>query len=293
MAYIHVEHEKGAEPEFIPLSDTLESSDGTRFNIGRMLWGGKGGNGVVFEAIREGGMGYKCAIKVLKRLDGQRIDRFNNEINVLKQLDHEHISSYLGDGTINTRYGDPTPWVAVDLGGPNLRMHVDEHGPLASAELREIGIQICGALKHLHERDFIHRDLKPANFVWTAANTSNRIMMIDFGLAKRTGENTAGRPFDQFTQVGEFVGPVFYSSHELIEYARDQRTPVDYRSDLFQFGRVMWFLATGTPGAGIPSHKRDPTGGPLYDLVMQLLPDDPDDRLCDLDLIEDKLKLIS
>lgn len=43
----------------------------------------------------------------------------------------------------------------------------------------------------------------------------------------------------------ESEGSVFFSSPELIEYATDKTYPVDYRSDIFQLGKVLWYLDTG------------------------------------------------
>jgi eukaryotic-like serine/threonine-protein kinase len=103
-------------------------------------------------------------------------------------------------------------------------------------------------------------------------------MMIDFGIAKRTGEDVSGRPMDTFTKVAEFVGPVFFSSPELIEYAKDKSFQVDHRSDIFQLGKVVWYLATGKVSAGIPSKRECPAGGRLREIVIDAIDDDPDQR---------------
>jgi serine/threonine protein kinase len=103
-------------------------------------------------------------------------------------------------------------------------------------------------------------------------------MMIDFGIAKQNGQDVSARPLDNFTKAMEFVGPQFFASPELIAYARDKSHPVDGRSDLFQLGKVLWFLATGVVLAGVPTRRQDPYGGQLYQLVLALLAEDPDDR---------------
>lgn len=43
----------------------------------------------------------------------------------------------------------------------------------------------------------------------------------------------------------ESEGSVFFSSPELIEYATDKTYPVDYRSDIFQLGKVLSDFGTG------------------------------------------------
>ena len=245
-----------------------------------------GGNGVVFEAselIDGRPTGKTCAVKVLKQMNPARVDRFNNEVCVLKELNSAYISAYTADGQVSVkpqevgRQDEVIPWVAMQLGGTNMRQHVEEAGPLTLANLKSITFGMCVAVEHLHSKGFIHRDIKPDNFVWrTTPNTAP--LMIDFGIAKRQGEDVSGRPMDTFTRVTEFVGPVFFSSPELIEYAKDKSYPVDYRSDVFQLGKVLWFLGTGKVSAGSPSRKECPAGGKVRELVLAMIDDDPDYR---------------
>lgn len=245
-----------------------------------------GGNGVVFEAseIHDGhATGKTCAVKVLKQLNPARVDRFNNEVRVLKELDSPYISAHSASGHVSVTpqiAGSPNevvPWVAMQLGGSNMRQHVEESGPLSVAQLKSITFGMCAAIEHLHSKGFIHRDIKPDNFVWRSMpNTAP--MMIDFGIAKRQGEDVSGRPMDSFTRVTEFVGPVFFSSPELIEYAKDKTYPVDYRSDIFQLGKVLWYLGTGKVSAGIPSRRECPANGKLRELVLAMIDDDPECR---------------
>ena len=136
---------------------------------------------------------------------------------------------------------------------------------------------MCDALSYFHRKDFIHRDIKPENFVWVK-NSNEKIKMIDFGIAKKWGEDLSGRLFDNLTKVNEFVGPVFFLSPELIAYSRDdtKKYPVDYRSDIFQLGKVFWYLATTKISSGVPSKKDCPA---LWELVMNMIPDNPEDRI--------------
>jgi cold shock CspA family protein len=274
-----------------PANTIISAEDGTRFRLTQGIR--QGGNGVVFRADRlvdgDAAAG-TCAVKLLKHLEPQRIDRFMNEIRVLQCLDHEFISPYHSHGKFDID-GVSLPWTALALGGDNLRNHIDNQGPIDVPGLKTIVPQMCSALQHLHEKGFIHRDIKPDNFVWTS-NTSTDTMMIDFGLAKRLDEDISGRPLDGFTKHLEFVGPVFFSSPELIAYARDKSHPVDHRSDLFQLGKVIWFLATGDISAGVPSRRKDPTGGGLHALVMDLLQDDPDDRVQGVAVVGDRIRAI-
>ena len=276
MAWIEL-RERGRLLSRIDLPDSLPGPEGTTFRLRHAVR--QGGNGVVFEARQFGdseNLVQTCAVKFLKDRDDTRVDRFNNEVRVLESLNCPRISASYGSGAVRLGTHD-VPWVAMELGGMNLREHVDQSGPLPARSLVPVLLQIVDALDHLHEQGFIHRDIKPANFVWDPGG-ANDVLMIDFGLAKRTGEDVSARPLDDFTKHMEFVGPVFFSSPELIAYASNKATPVDHRSDLFQFGKVAWFLATGTISAGVPSRKLCNMNGSLWDIVMLLLADDPSDR---------------
>lgn len=262
------------------IPDEIASNDGRSYR----LYGATrmGGNGVVFEALEQKA-NLQCAVKVLKQLNQPRVDRFLNEARVLQELDSPYISKFYDSGSVsvslqgNENNKRDIPWVAMQLGGNNMRQHVEENGPLSIQELKSISYGICSAIEHLHQKNFIHRDIKPDNFVWRSkANTAP--MMIDFGISKRQGEDVSGRPMDTFTKVTEFVGPVFFSSPELIDYSKNKSYPVDYRSDIFQLGKVLWYLATGKVSAGVPSKKECPANGKLRDLVLQMIDDAPTER---------------
>jgi serine/threonine-protein kinase len=179
----------------------------------------------------------------------------------------------------------------MELGGPNLRDHVQQHGPIALGALVWIGSEMCQALQHIHDRDIIHRDVKPDNFVWDG-NDHRHIKMIDFGIAKYIGEDVSARPLDEFTQHMEFVGPVFFSSPELIAYANNKAQPVTHKSDLFQLGKVLWFLATGKISAGVPAKRDCPAGGKFREVVLSLIDDDPDSRIVSAAEVEQQLLAI-
>lgn len=248
-----------------------------------------GGNGVVFNANIMDGMkaGLLCAVKILRQLGDVRIDRFDNEIRVLQALNSPFITKYFDHGTVQvTSEGDDpvieqVRWVAMELGGLNMRQHIDQYGALDLPRLKKAASDICAALNALHAQGFIHRDVKPENFVWRLDGSA--LLMIDFGIAKRQGEDVSGRPMDNLTLHREFVGPAQYSSPELIQYAARKDHPVDLRSDIFQMAKVIWFLATGKTTTGIPSSRDCPAGGKVRAIIMDMLHDDPADRIQTVD----------
>lgn len=98
---------------------------------------------------------------------------------------------------------------------------------------------------------------------------------------------------DALTRNNEFVGPLFFSSPELIAYANDKSYPVDHRSDLFQMGKVLWYIATSQISAGIPPARKCPLGGAFYGIVTNLLSDDPNDRPASAEIVREKLLVLA
>ena len=272
MPFIELVGESGRPLEKVTVPTWLTGQRKSSFSLGRAVKGG--GNGVVFEARNQSQRAtLECAIKILRRQDASRLDRFANEVSIQGVLDHPGIAKLFDHGEFEAG-GYTIPWAAIELGGDNLRQDVEAQGALPTPKLLEVALDMCAALGHLHQKKIIHRDVKPENFVWQ----HGKVLMIDFGIAKYIGEDVAQRPLDQFTQQMEFVGPVFFSSPELIEYARDKSYPVDQRSDLFQLAKVIWYLATTRVLAGIPSRRLCPLGGKLHDVLYECLHEDPGDR---------------
>lgn len=281
MAYVDLFH--GRTPlGTATLPRQLVGADGARYEVRSAVR--TGGNGVVFVGYQlsaSGGAGRRVAIKVLRRQDEARIDRFRNEARVMAELgSHPRIAPYYDYGEVTLvaegrKY--EVPWIAMELGGASLGDHVVNRGVLSPADAVGVGIQMSEALAHIHTLGFIHRDLKPQNLVWSN-DAAGDVLMIDFGIAKRLEDDVSARPMDSLTRQGEFVGPVFFASPELIAYADDSRSPVDHRSDIFQLAKVVWYVATGVVSAGRPSKRICPLGGRLHAVIDATLVDDPEER---------------
>lgn len=265
----------------VPFEDSLvlNAPNGSPLRIGRYILGG--GNGAVFFAEKLNARGYRtgiCAFKFLCALDEVRRDRFENEIRIIQQLEHRRIAAYHGHGTANFEGGHQVPWLALDLGGPNLRYTRETEPVLEPQAAVSIAIQFCEAVQHLHTKGYIHRDIKPDNFVWARREDRSNVFMIDFGIAKAFDEDLSGRPLEKYTRQGEFVGPANFSSPELLAYAVDKTVQVDLRSDLFQLGMMIWYVLTGRINNGVPCRGYDPTGGQVWEIVVKLLQENPDER---------------
>jgi serine/threonine protein kinase len=60
-----------------------------------------------------------------------------------------------------------------------------KNGKLSDVEAAVIVRQILIALEYLHNQDIVHRDLKPENILMTSSATGCRVVLTDFGHAKK------------------------------------------------------------------------------------------------------------
>jgi serine/threonine-protein kinase len=223
---------------------------------------GAGGMGEVY-AARDPILGRKVAIKVLPlRLSGDKdsLARFSQEARKASALNHPNIVTIHEVGTDQ----EGTPYIVMEhIEGKDLRSYIDE-GPLQSRKLLDIAAQIADGLAAAHERGIVHRDLKPENLMVT---NDGFVKILDFGLAKiirpapEDGDVTAQLEMPG-TTPGTILGTVGYMSPEQATGRK-----LDFRSDQFALGAILYELATGNPAFD---------GDTAIDTLSAILHDDPE-----------------
>ncbi|HET9794376.1 MAG TPA: protein kinase [Thermoanaerobaculia bacterium] len=206
---------------------------------------GAGGMGEVYRA-RDTRLGREVAVKVLPEdlaRDPERLRRFEGEARAASALTDPHIVAVYDVGE-----EDSVHFFASELvDGSDLRRLIDA-GPVPLKKALDLAEQIASGLAAAHEKGIIHRDLKPENVLITKTGIAK---IADFGLAKLT-ESTA-RDVSQLpttdghqTTAGVVMGTVAYMSPE-----QAQGKAVDFRTDQFSFGTVLYEMLTGRrPFAG-------------------------------------------
>src|SRR5437867_2243559 len=133
------------------------------------------------------------------------------------------------------------PYFAMELvEGVPITRYCRDHalGPRARLELFT---QVCAAVQHAHQKGIIHRDLKPTNILVTAIDGVPVPKVIDFGIAKATGESlVAGETLH--TQFNQFLGTPAYMSPE---QATLGGFDIDTRSDIYSLGVLLYELLVG------------------------------------------------
>lgn len=205
---------------------------------------GAGGMGEVFRA-RDVRLGRNVAIKVLPHsvsLDPDRLRRFESEARTASALNHPNIVTIYEVGSF-----DGVSYIAMELvEGASLRAKLP--GPFAVRTLLHIASQVAAGLAAAHESGIVHRDLKPENVMVTK---DGLVKILDFGLAKLTFNGMEAETHvatDAATTPGAVMGTAAYMSPE-----QASGHPLDFRSDQFSLGSVLYEMATGKRAFGRPT----------------------------------------
>jgi predicted ATPase/serine/threonine protein kinase len=219
-------------------SPTLPS--GTQFGRYDILCPlGAGGMGEVYRA-RDNRLGRDLAIKILSRklsASKQDFERFEREARSASALNHPNIVTIFELGQVDSTY-----YIAMELVEGELLRDMLSAGSIPLQQAIPIAAQIADGLAKAHEAGVVHRDLKPENLM---VSRDGFVKILDFGLAKLASPDTAprldaGTVDTSSTLPGTVMGTVEYMSPE-----QANGLLLDFRSDQFSFGLVLYEMVTG------------------------------------------------
>ncbi len=199
---------------------------------------GEGGFGVVFMAEQLEPVQRKVALKIIKAgMDTKEvIARFEAERQALALMDSPNIARVLDAGA--TESGRPY-FVMELVKGTRITDYCDQNN-LPNDERLDLFIKVCHAMQHAHQKGVIHRDLKPSNVMITMHDGEPVPKVIDFGIAKATGQRLTGKTL--FTRYEQMIGTPAYMSPE---QAAMSGLDVDTRTDIYALGVLLYELLTG------------------------------------------------
>jgi Tol biopolymer transport system component len=250
---------------------------------------GAGGMGEVYRA-RDSRLGREVALKVLPQElseDSDRLARFEQEARSASALNHPNIVTVHDIGR-----SDSTSFIAMELVDGRTLRELAAAGPIPARRVLGIATQIAEGLAKAHGAGIVHRDLKPENVMVTK---DGFVKILDFGLAKLV-EPESGQVSvmptlaKQETHPGVVMGTVAYMSPE-----QASGEPVDFRSDQFSFGSILYEIASGQKPfqrkttaetmSAIIRDEPEPIGkvrpevpAPLRWIVERCLAKDPEER---------------
>ncbi|HOX44316.1 MAG TPA: protein kinase [Myxococcota bacterium] len=266
---------------------------------------GEGGMGRVYLAEHTR-LGRRVALKTLRSeyaSNPSAVRRFFREARAVNQIRHENIVEITD---FIEQEGGENYYIMELLEGVNLAEVLSAEGALPQDRILRIGLQIASALASVHEAGIVHRDLKSENiFLVERSGQKDFAKLFDFGVAKLYQPTVD--PAVWKTQAGAILGTPEYMSPE-----QASGKEVDYRSDIYSFGIILFEMVTGqkpfkgksfgemvikhlTVRPPRPSRMKDlprPVDPALEELVLACLEKDPVKRPPSMRAVETRLLML-
>lgn len=242
------------------------------------------------------------AIKLLKPEAAKEpfiLSQFKQEGEILKNLSHANIVKYVDqgcEGDYHYLVMDYVKGLSLDnfpLGNSMTTLGIKQTLP-SMEEYLTVFIGCMDALHYVHKKGLVHSDIKPQNII--LRGSEYKPCLIDFGITKFTDKD------DDLNHTAEGMFTVAYASPEQLT-----NKPIDYLSDLFSFGVVMYEKLTGhLPFAGkramqvfieqtkwnFPPPRQFNPAIPqkLEQIVLKLLAKDPAQRYPTAEMVQGELE---
>lgn len=190
---------------------------------------GEGSYGSVFIA-KSKKSGRIRAVKSIAKAQMKNVDRFHQEIAIMKMMDHPHIIRLFENFEDHRNI-----YLVMELcSGGELFDRVIAMGHFTEVQAAIIMQQIIRAIYYMHENHVCHRDLKPENFLFLTKEPieNNLLKIIDFGLSCK---------FAPGQYLTTKAGTPYYVAPQVLQGKYDQS------SDIWSCGVIMYVLLCGYP----------------------------------------------
>ncbi|XP_047474003.1 uncharacterized protein LOC125028591 [Penaeus chinensis] len=172
--------------------------------------------------------GTKCVVKEIKisHMTPKELQEARREVEVLSSLSHIYITQFRYSSEANGKL-----YIAMDYcGGGDLHTLITKRNGVLFPEDRILDwfVQLCLAVKYIHDRRILHRDIKSQNIFLT---DEGRVRLGDFGIAKVMNSTS--------DLARTCIGTPYYLSPEMCE-----NKPYNNKSDIWALGCVLYEMTT-------------------------------------------------
>ncbi len=224
-----------------------------------------GGQKIVFPCSISG---EKCAIKFIlvndlkkqtNSVSSTKMEeirgRAEREIAIMHEVNSTHIVKMGVVDLTSVTYNDQEILYYSEewIDGTDLLTLLRNKGRLKALSVIKLGLNITDAISALWNTNNVHRDIKPQNIIQRSSN--GEFVLLDLGLAFDLDDKS-------LTQFGFVPGTRMYLSPEQLDVSK--KRDIDFRSDLFSLGIVMYFMITGIH----PFYQNGMTDSELFSKII-------------------------
>jgi serine/threonine protein kinase len=184
---------------------------------------GKGGFGVVYLVKNK----ETNKLYALKKTHVQDAISYNNEINILKKLNHKNVVKIYDNYKTSNYYNILLEYVDNGTLENKINYKFKNYQKFSYDEIKNYIIQVTDGLEYIHTFNIIHRDIKPGNLL---INKENILKIVDFGVS---------REYDTMEYIKTFIGTPYYLAPEMISGIK-----YDIKVDYWALGCIFYELLT-------------------------------------------------
>ena len=170
-------------------------------------------------------------------------NRITQEIEALRRINHFNVVKIFDSGTF-LQLEQKYQFIIMEyVEGENLKDLLIIRKSIPLEECIALSEKILDGLQAIHSQNIVHRDLKPENIIVT---NDKQVKILDFGLSKIID-------FSSITSTGFQIGSPLYMSPEQVKDSKN----IDFRSDYYSFGVILFELLTGKTPYGLFSSREE------------------------------------